>query len=100
MTTIKETLVQKTAFWEIFNVIGSDPEEHLGESPRPALCEHGRISGACFDAARGIIPGLKIRGTDYKTADGTCERDRIDITDLVNAHMKALAHAKPAKVDQ
>ncbi|XP_052304119.1 UDP-arabinose 4-epimerase 1 isoform X2 [Populus trichocarpa] len=85
-----------------FNVIGSDPEGRLGEAPQPELREHGRISGACFDAARGIIPGLKQRITiqwiDYKTADGTCVRDYIDVTDLVDAHVKALAHAKPRKV--
>ncbi|KAA8544828.1 hypothetical protein F0562_019612 [Nyssa sinensis] len=81
-----------------FNVIGSDPEGRLGEAPRPELREHGRISGACFDAARGIIPGLKVRGTDYKTADGTCIRDYIDVTDLVDAHVKALEKAEPRKV--
>ncbi|EYU43159.1 hypothetical protein ABFS82_08G119500 [Erythranthe guttata] len=81
-----------------FNVIGSDPLGRLGESPRPELREQGRISGACFDAARGIIPGLKVRGIDYKTADGTCVRDYIDVTDLIDAHVKALAHAKPSKV--
>ncbi|KAL3821602.1 hypothetical protein ACJIZ3_007507 [Penstemon smallii] len=81
-----------------FNVIGSDPEGRLGEAPRPELREQGRISGACFDAARGIIPGLKIRGTDYKTSDGTCVRDYIDVTDLIDAHVKALAHASPGKV--
>lgn len=41
-------------------MIGSDPEGRLGEAPRPELREHGRISGACFDAARDIIPGLKV----------------------------------------
>lgn len=81
-----------------FNVIGSDPEGRLGEAPRPELREHGRISGACFDAARGIIPGLKVRGTDYKTQDGTCIRDYIDVTDLVDAHVKALEKAKPGHV--
>ncbi|KAH6823994.1 Rossmann-fold superfamily protein [Perilla frutescens var. hirtella] len=81
-----------------FNVIGSDPEGRLGEAPRPELREHGRISGACFDAARGIIPGLKVRGTDYKTTDGTCIRDYIDVTDLVDAHVKALEKAKPGHV--
>ncbi|KAH8485969.1 hypothetical protein H0E87_027421 [Populus deltoides] len=81
-----------------FNVIGSDPEGRLGEAPQPELREHGRISGACFDAARGIISGLKVKGIDYKTADGTCVRDYIDVTDLVDAHVKALAHAKPRKV--
>uniref|UniRef100_A0A6N2L8A1 NAD-dependent epimerase/dehydratase domain-containing protein n=1 Tax=Salix viminalis TaxID=40686 RepID=A0A6N2L8A1_SALVM len=84
--------------YRYFNVIGSDPEGGLGEAPQPELREHGRISGACFDAARGIIPGLKVKGTDYKTADGTCVRDYIDVTDLVDTHVKALAHAKPRKV--
>ncbi|KAB2637139.1 UDP-arabinose 4-epimerase 1 [Pyrus ussuriensis x Pyrus communis] len=73
-------------------------EGRLGEAPRPELREHGRISGACFDAARGITPGLKVRGTDYKTSDGTCIRDYIDVTDLVDAHVKALEHAQPRKV--
>ncbi|KAJ8510889.1 hypothetical protein OPV22_001323 [Ensete ventricosum] len=81
-----------------FNVIGSDPEGRLGEAPRPELREHGRISGACFDAALGIIPGLKVKGTDYPTRDGTCIRDYIDVTDLVDAHVKALKKAKPRRV--
>lgn len=81
-----------------FNVIGSDPEGRLGEAPRPELREQGRISGACFDAARGIIPGLKVKGTDYSTRDGTCIRDYIDVTDLVDAHVKALDKARPKSV--
>lgn len=81
-----------------FNVIGSDPEGRLGEAPRPELREHGRISGACFDAARGIIPGLTVKGTDYTTSDGTCVRDYIDVTDLVDAHVKALQKATPGNV--
>ncbi|XP_044479448.1 UDP-arabinose 4-epimerase 1-like isoform X2 [Mangifera indica] len=81
-----------------FNVIGSDPEGRLGEAPRPELRDHGRISGACFDAARGIIPGLKVKGTDYNTPDGTCVRDYIDVNDLVDAHVKALERAQPNKV--
>ncbi|KAK1279856.1 putative UDP-arabinose 4-epimerase 3 [Acorus gramineus] len=78
-----------------FNVIGLDPKGQLGEAPRPELCEHGRISGACFDAALGIIPGLKVKGTDYNTEDGTCIRDYI--TDLVHAHVKALDKARQKK---
>jgi len=41
---------------------------------------------------------LQVRGTDYKTPDGTCIRDYIDVTDLVDAHVKALEQAKPGKV--
>lgn len=81
-----------------FNVIGSDPDGALGESPRPELREHGRISGACFDAALGVSSGLRVRGTDYETADGTCVRDYIDVNDLVDAHVKALNKAEPKNV--
>lgn len=42
-------------------MIGSDPGGRLGEAPRPELREQGRISGACFDAARGFIPGLQVK---------------------------------------
>eukprot|EP00252_Welwitschia_mirabilis_P001575 TRINITY_DN1145_c0_g1_i1.p1 TRINITY_DN1145_c0_g1~~TRINITY_DN1145_c0_g1_i1.p1 ORF type:complete len:264 (+),score=58.19 TRINITY_DN1145_c0_g1_i1:705-1496(+) len=82
-----------------FNVIGSDPEGRLGECPRPELRHHGRISGACFDAAMGIIPGLQIKGTDYDTRDGTCVRDYIHVTDLVDAHVKALNNTQLGRVE-
>lgn len=73
-----------------FNVIGSDPLGRLGEMPRPQLRRHGRITGACFDAALGNIEGLRILGTNYKTRDGTCIRDFIHVTDLVDAHVVAM----------
>lgn len=81
-----------------FNVIGSDPEGRLGEVPRKELRRHGRISGACFDAAKGELAGLTIKGDDYDTVDGTCVRDYIHVTDLVHAHMKALDNAEEGKV--
>ncbi|KAH0874896.1 LOW QUALITY PROTEIN: hypothetical protein HID58_072258 [Brassica napus] len=62
-------------------------------SPRYQLREHGRISGASFNVARSIIPGLTIAlfalchyihyipifiiGTNYKTLDGTCVYARL-----------------------
>lgn len=39
-----------------------------------------------------------MRGTDYPTKDGTCIRDYIDVSDLIDAHVKALAHATRGKV--
>ncbi|KAG0625593.1 hypothetical protein M758_2G067000 [Ceratodon purpureus] len=81
-----------------FNVIGSDPKGRLGEAPRPELRKHARISGACFDAATGIIPGIQVRGQDYNTSDGTCIRDYIHVTDLVDAHVKAMDKAERGKV--
>lgn len=41
---------------------------------------------------------LQVKGTDYETPDGTCIRDYIDVTDLVDAHVKALDKAEPNKV--
>ncbi|KAH0859997.1 hypothetical protein HID58_088258, partial [Brassica napus] len=42
--------------------------EILGSSERSfryQLREHGRISGACFDAERGIIPGVQVENPHY-----------------------------------
>lgn len=41
---------------------------------------------------------LQVKGNDYITPDGTCVRDYIDVTDLVDAHVKALNKAEPDKV--
>uniref|UniRef100_A0A251RT54 Putative NAD(P)-binding domain-containing protein n=1 Tax=Helianthus annuus TaxID=4232 RepID=A0A251RT54_HELAN len=45
-----------------------------------------------------LMDSSNVRGTDYKTPDGTCIRDYIDVTDLVDAHVKALENAKPGHV--
>ena len=37
---------------------------------------------------------LNIYGKDYGTIDGTCERDYIHITDLLNAHEKTINFIK------
>ena len=33
---------------------------------------------------------MNVYGTDYPTPDGTCIRDYIHVSDLVDAHLKAL----------
>lgn len=45
-------------------------------------------------AALGKRDSIKIFGTDYKTRDGTCVRDYIDIQDLAEAHLLALISLK------
>jgi UDP-glucose 4-epimerase len=37
---------------------------------------------------------MDVFGTDYDTPDGTCLRDYIHVTDLIAAHMDALAHLR------
>ena len=77
----------EAAVLRYFNVFGADPAGRLGELPRAELRSQGRISTACYDAALGLIPELTIMGTNFPTADGTCVRDYVHVTDLVDAHV-------------
>jgi UDP-glucose 4-epimerase len=43
-----------------------------------------------LDAALGKRPSIQIYGDDYDTPDGTCIRDYIHVTDLADAHVRAL----------
>jgi UDP-arabinose 4-epimerase len=77
----------KASILRYFNVFGGDPEGVLGELPRAELREHGRISGACFDAAMKNIDKLTVMGTKHPTRDGTTIRDFVHVVDLVDAHI-------------
>src|SRR5262249_52498007 len=44
--------------------------------------------------ALGLRPRVYLFGTDYPTADGTCVRDYIHVSDLVRAHYDALAYLR------
>ena len=83
----------KVGILRYFNVYGCDPDGRLGEWPRPALQQkHGRISNACLDAAAGTVEKVKILGTKHPTRDGTCIRDFIHVSDLVDAHIAVTNH--------
>ena len=69
-----------------FNVAGCDPKKRTGQSTAGAT---HLIKVAC-EAAAGKRSSMKIFGTDYDTPDGTCVRDFIHVSDLVNAHYSAL----------
>ena len=69
-----------------FNVAGADPQLRTGEA-RPAA---SHIINVACQAAVGKRPGLSIYGTDYPTADGTCVRDYLHVSDLADAHVAAL----------
>ncbi|HQZ96160.1 MAG TPA: UDP-glucose 4-epimerase GalE [Pyrinomonadaceae bacterium] len=43
-----------------------------------------------LNAADGTLPFVSVFGTDYATPDGTCVRDYIHVSDLGDAHIKAL----------
>jgi UDP-glucose 4-epimerase len=43
-----------------------------------------------LDAIAGLRPALTLHGTDYDTPDGTCIRDFVHVSDLVEAHVLGL----------
>ena len=71
-----------------FNVSGADPEGRIGQSFPQAT---HLIKVAC-EVACGKREKMEIFGTDYDTPDGTCVRDYIHVTDLADAHVKALEY--------
>ena len=76
----------KFAALRYFNAAGYDPEgvvHGLEQKPENLL---PRI----MECAAGLRKELKIFGTDYATRDGTCIRDYVHVTDLADAHVKAL----------
>ena len=68
-----------------FNAAGADPDGDLGEDHDPEI----HLIPRAFEAARGGAP-LQVFGDDYPTADGTCQRDYVHVSDIADAHVRAL----------
>jgi UDP-arabinose 4-epimerase len=71
-----------------FNAAGADGVGDLPERHNPET----HLIPLAIDALLGTAPPLQILGSDYPTADGTCERDYIHVSDLATAHVKAVQH--------
>jgi UDP-arabinose 4-epimerase len=71
-----------------FNAAGADPDGETGELHDPET----HLIPLALQAAEGHLEKLQIFGDDYPTPDGTCIRDYIHVTDLVDAHVLALEH--------
>lgn len=69
-----------------FNVSGADPEGEIGQS----FPEATHLIKVASEVAAGKRDHIKIFGTHYPTPDGTCVRDYIHVSDLAQAHVKAL----------
>ncbi len=68
-----------------FNAAGATPGH--GEDHRP----ESHLIPLVLRVALGKLPEARIFGVDYPTPDGTCIRDYIHVSDLVSAHLRALA---------
>lgn len=69
-----------------FNACGAGQNSTVGEDHRP----ESHLIPLIIQAAMGRRADIKIFGTDYDTADGTCIRDYIHVEDLCQAHLLAL----------
>lgn len=71
-----------------FNVAGADPKLRTGQSTPNAT----HLIKIASQTALGRRAAMQVFGTDYPTPDGTCLRDYIHVTDLIDAHVLALRH--------
>jgi UDP-glucose 4-epimerase len=72
-----------------FNVAGA-PEGPDGVARGEAHTPETHLIPLVLDVAAGRRALIKIFGNDYGTADGTCIRDYIHVSDLAEAHLLAL----------
>lgn len=69
-----------------FNAAGADPDAEIGETRDVET----HLVPLALDAILGRRPPLRIFGDDYPTPDGTAIRDYIHVSDLADAHVRAL----------
>ena len=74
------------AILRYFNAAGSDPDGELVENHDPET----HLIPCVLNAALGVSDEFSIFGDDYATADGTCIRDFIHVSDLADGHTLAL----------
>ena len=77
----------RTVCLRYFNAAGADPEGEIGEWHDPET----HLIPLTIQSALGG-PRLRILGSDYPTPDGTAVRDYIHVTDLADAHVRALRY--------
>jgi UDP-glucose 4-epimerase len=71
-----------------FNVAGAEPQARVGLATAGAT----HLMKLAVEAATGQRAKIDVYGTDYPTPDGSCIRDFIHVSDLVDAHRGALRY--------
>jgi UDP-glucose 4-epimerase len=70
-----------------FNPVGAHESIQIGELPNGTP---NNLVPLMAQVAAGILPELKVFGSDYNTRDGSAIRDYIHVVDLARAHVKAV----------
>jgi UDP-glucose-4-epimerase GalE len=71
-----------------FNAAGADESGEIGELHDPET----HLIPLALTATTENGPELQVYGSDYPTPDGTCLRDYIHVSDLADAHVRALQY--------
>lgn len=71
-----------------FNAAGCDPEGELGDHRTPVTAAIPLL----IETLRGAREVFEVLGTDYPTRDGSAVRDYIHVSDLADAHVKAVEY--------
>ncbi|MBI2269198.1 MAG: UDP-glucose 4-epimerase GalE [Bacteroidetes bacterium] len=84
---LKINLKAKATSLRYFNPVGAHITGQIGEIPanRP-----NNLVPIITQTAIGKIKEMSVYGDDYKTRDGSCIRDYVHVSDIADAHVKAL----------
>jgi UDP-glucose 4-epimerase len=77
----------KSVLLRYFNPAGAHSSALIGELP---LGPPSSLVPVITRTAAGLIKEMSVHGSDYKTRDGSCIRDYIHVSDIADAHIKAL----------
>jgi len=95
-SAIKANKNLKATILRYFNPVGAHLSGLIGEDPRN---KPNNLVPIITQTAIGKLDQLIINGNDYPTSDGTCIRDYIHVSDISEAHVKALTRLSDSKTN-
>ena len=81
-----ELCVMQEFILRYFNVVGASPSKKIG-----LINRYGQLFKNFAVEILKKKPKLSVYGNNYNTADGTCIRDFIHVSDLADIHLKVLS---------